>query len=129
AFDPDAVLLDIGLPGLNGYEVARRIRANGKLKDVALIALTGWAQAEDRRVSHEAGFDHHIAKPVDLEALRQLLASLEPRRPQIASGWQPSPPDSFKASVIPRLSVHDKRRFPLRSAVEVKNLHDSTSRR
>ena len=66
AFQPELVLLDIGLPKLNGYEVARRIRQQPWGQDVILVALTGWGQAEDRRLSQEAGFNFHIVKPLDL---------------------------------------------------------------
>ena len=76
AFAPDVVVLDIGLPGLNGYEVARRIRSMESGKRVILVALTGWGQDEDRRRTVEAGFDHHLVKPVDFDALKALLASL-----------------------------------------------------
>jgi signal transduction histidine kinase/CheY-like chemotaxis protein len=75
-FRPDAVLLDIGMPKLNGYDVARRIREQPWGKDMALLAVTGWGQAEDRQRSSEAGFDHHFVKPVDPAALTKLLASL-----------------------------------------------------
>jgi CheY-like chemotaxis protein len=74
---PDAVLLDIGLPGLNGYEVCRRIRQQPWGKGLMLVALTGWGQDEDRRRSKEAGFDAHMVKPVDPEVLLKLLASAE----------------------------------------------------
>jgi PAS domain S-box-containing protein len=73
---PDVVLLDIGLPTLNGYEVCRRIRAEPWGKDMTLIALTGWGQDEDRRKSHEAGFDGHLVKPVNYPALMALLDNL-----------------------------------------------------
>jgi CheY-like chemotaxis protein len=73
-FRPEFVLLDIGLPKLNGYDVARRIRQQPWGRDVILIALTGWGKAEDRRLSQEAGFNFHIVKPVDLAALEDLLA-------------------------------------------------------
>ncbi len=76
-FQPDVVLLDIGLPKLNGYEACRRIREQAWGKGVVLIALTGWGQEEDRRRSHEAGFDHHIVKPVDPQDLMKLLAGLQ----------------------------------------------------
>ena len=77
-FQPDVVLLDIGLPKLNGYEAARRIReAHGA--ELTLIALTGWGQAEDRRTSREAGFDHHLTKPVEFEVLLGLLATAKKR--------------------------------------------------
>jgi PAS domain S-box-containing protein len=72
---PDVVLLDIGLPKLNGYEAARRIRQE-RGRDVTLIALTGWGQEEDRRQSREVGFDHHLTKPVDFAALQKLIAGV-----------------------------------------------------
>ena len=75
---PEVVLLDIGLPKLNGLEVCRRIREQPWGKTMVLIALTGWGQEEDRRRSHEAGFDGHFVKPVDHVALRTLLSSLSP---------------------------------------------------
>jgi signal transduction histidine kinase/CheY-like chemotaxis protein len=73
SFRPDVVLLDIGMPGMDGYEVARRIRANPKNRDISLIALTGWGQDEDRQRSTAAGFNHHLVKPADIDQLRQLL--------------------------------------------------------
>jgi len=73
AFLPDIVLLDIGLPKLYGYDVARRIR-DARGKEVLLIAITGWGQEEDRRRSREAGFDHHLTKPVQFEQLLRLIA-------------------------------------------------------
>jgi two-component system CheB/CheR fusion protein len=74
-FAPDVVLLDIGLPGIDGYEVARRVRQRPELRDVKLVALTGWGQDEDRRRSREAGFDHHMVKPLRASALETLLAN------------------------------------------------------
>jgi PAS domain S-box-containing protein len=76
ALPPDVVLLDIGLPRLDGYEVARRIRQQPGGHGIVLVALTGWGQDNDRRRSLEAGFDHHLVKPVDLDALLELLAGL-----------------------------------------------------
>ena len=73
---PDVVLLDIGLPRLNGYEVCHRLRKEPWAKDLMLVALTGWGQEEDRHRSKEAGFDAHLVKPVDHDALLRLLASL-----------------------------------------------------
>ena len=73
---PDAVLLDIGLPGLNGYEVCRRIRSEPWGRDLILVALTGWSQEEDRQQSREAGFHSHLVKPVDPDALLEFLAAL-----------------------------------------------------
>src|SRR6185436_250781 len=75
---PDAVLLDIGLPRMNGYEVGRRIRQTPWGKQLTLVALTGWGQDEDRDRSRDAGFDAHMVKPVDLDALLKLLASVSP---------------------------------------------------
>lgn len=71
---PAMILLDIGMPVVDGYEVARRIRQQPEFRDVLLIALSGWGQPEDRRRSAEVGFDHHLVKPVDLSALEELLA-------------------------------------------------------
>jgi PAS domain S-box-containing protein len=77
AFRPDVVLLDIGLPKLNGHDACRRIREQPWGKHMVLVALTGWGQDEDRRQSKEAGFDHHMVKPVDFNALMSLLAGLK----------------------------------------------------
>jgi len=71
---PDLILLDIGMPRLNGYEAARRIREQPRRSVLTLVALTGWGQAEDRSRSEDAGFDAHLVKPVDLVALTKLLA-------------------------------------------------------
>jgi CheY-like chemotaxis protein/two-component sensor histidine kinase len=76
AFEPDLVLLDIGLPKLNGYEACRRIRAQAWSKGTRLVALTGWGQEEDRSRASDAGFDGYMVKPVDYPALKKLLASL-----------------------------------------------------
>jgi PAS domain S-box-containing protein len=73
AFRPEIVLLDIGLPKLNGYDVARRIRQQSWGQGMTLVALTGWGQDEDRRLSQEAGFNFHFVKPVELESLEKLL--------------------------------------------------------
>ena len=77
SFRPDVVLLDIGLPGMNGYEVARALRAEPVLGRVALVALTGWGAEDDRRRAMEAGFDHHLTKPVDLGLLEDLLRRMQ----------------------------------------------------
>ncbi len=74
-FRPDAVLLDIGLPGLNGYETARRMRASPHGKNATLIAVTGWGQEDDRRRSADAGFDYHLTKPIATNELLRLLAN------------------------------------------------------
>lgn len=73
SFHPELVLLDIGLPKLNGYDVARRIRQQPWGRDMILVALTGWGQDEDRRRSKEAGFNFHVVKPVDLSVLEEVL--------------------------------------------------------
>jgi PAS domain S-box-containing protein len=74
-FQPHVVLLDLGLPKLNGFEAARRIREQPGGLERVLIALTGWGQEEDRRRSKEAGFDHHLTKPIDFDVLRESLAA------------------------------------------------------
>lgn len=76
-FRPEAILLDIGLPDLDGYEVASRLRADPVLEDVLLIALSGYCQEEDRRRSREAGFDHHVVKPVAHGDILHLLERKE----------------------------------------------------
>jgi len=73
AFRPQTILLDLGMPGMDGYEVCRRIRNTDWGKKMRLIAITGWGQDEDRRKSAMAGFDMHLVKPVDPETLAQLL--------------------------------------------------------
>jgi CheY-like chemotaxis protein len=74
-FVPDLAFLDIGLPGMSGYELARAIRRQRPLQHVVLIALTGWGAYGDQQQSHEAGFDQHLTKPVSLEALEQALGA------------------------------------------------------
>jgi CheY-like chemotaxis protein len=71
------VLLDIGLPKMNGYEVARRLRQQPGLNKPLLVALTGYGQEEDRRRSRQAGFDHHLVKPVDPDTLRAVITCPE----------------------------------------------------
>jgi two-component system CheB/CheR fusion protein len=77
AFRPDLALVDIGLPGMNGYDVARRIREQSGLEEVVLVAQTGWGQEEDRNRSLEAGFNHHLVKPVEIGSVQELLAALD----------------------------------------------------
>ena len=76
-FYPDVILLDIGLPRMEGYEVARRLREQPKMEKVLLLALTGYGQEDDRRRSQEAGFNAHLVKPVDFDALRAALAHFD----------------------------------------------------
>src|SRR5262249_37784704 len=75
-FRPDVVLLDIGLPGMDGYAVARHLREESCTREVLLIAVSGYGQEEDQLRSRQAGFDHHLVKPVEFTALQQLLPSL-----------------------------------------------------
>lgn len=78
AFRPDLIVLDIGLPKLNGFDACRRIREQAWAKDTLIVAATGWGQEEDRRRSKEAGFDHHLVKPVDAAEVNRLLAEGKP---------------------------------------------------
>jgi CheY-like chemotaxis protein len=73
-FDPLLVFLDIGMPEMDGYEVARRIRAGFPERRPVLVALTGWGQSDDRQRARDAGFDHHLVKPADFAALQTLVA-------------------------------------------------------
>jgi CheY-like chemotaxis protein len=77
---PDAALVDIGLPVLNGYEVARQVRSRKYLDDVVLIALTGYGAHGDVNAAREAGFDYHVCKPAELSRIEELLASPPPER-------------------------------------------------
>jgi CheY-like chemotaxis protein/anti-sigma regulatory factor (Ser/Thr protein kinase) len=77
AFRPDVILLDIGMPRLNGYDACRRIREQPWGRGIAIAALTGWGQEEDKRQSREAGFNHHLVKPVEPAALEKLLVSVQ----------------------------------------------------
>ena len=79
---PDVMLVDIGLPGMDGYELARRLRADERGRDIVLVALTGYGQDEDRRDAIAAGFDHHLVKPVDVEQVRRLIADARGRPPE-----------------------------------------------
>jgi signal transduction histidine kinase/FixJ family two-component response regulator len=88
SFGPDAILLDLGLPGLDGYEVARRIRAEADGERYLIVAVTGYGEERDRQRSEEAGFDAHLVKPVDAD---QLLAILRQTRRAARSGDTPAP--------------------------------------
>jgi CheY-like chemotaxis protein len=72
-FEPPIALLDIGMPRMDGYEAARRIRALGRR--IVLVALTGWGQEQDQQRAYAAGFDYHLTKPADPDALEALIAS------------------------------------------------------
>jgi signal transduction histidine kinase len=80
-FDPQLVLMDLGLPGMNGYEIARHLRKQPMLEDLVLVALTGYSQEEDRRKAKEAGFNHFVVKPIDTQTLHSLLPSLPRANP------------------------------------------------
>jgi CheY-like chemotaxis protein len=73
-YRPAVVLLDIGMPKMDGYEVARRIRSQSEFADLVLIALTGWGQEKDRLRTTEAGFNYHLTKPADIKAIETLLS-------------------------------------------------------
>ena len=73
AWVPDVVVMDIGMPGMDGYEAARLIRSQAGGRAIKLIALTGWGQATDRDRASEAGFDHHLVKPIDYDSLMNCL--------------------------------------------------------
>ena len=77
AYRPDLILLDLGMPRLNGFEACRRIRKQPGGKGILIAAMTGWGQDEDRRLSRESGFDHHLVKPLDSDALEKLLFELK----------------------------------------------------
>ena len=77
---PDIVLMDLGMPNVDGYEAARRMRQEPWGRDVALVATTGWGQEEDRRRTAEAGFDRHLVKPIAIDALREVLGAPAPSR-------------------------------------------------
>jgi PAS domain S-box-containing protein len=107
---PDVVLLDIGMPGMDGLEVARRLRQELRMKQPLLVALTGYGGEDDRRRSQEAGFDAHMVKPVDMRALERLLASpaftaaelMEQTRPLRFSQGPPPRPDERPGSTLVR---------------------------
>ena len=81
AFKPELVFLDLGMPGMDGYEVARRIRLLPDQQQITIVALTGWGQQEDRRLSSESGFDHHMLKPADIATLKTLFTSISATTP------------------------------------------------
>ncbi len=74
-FHPDVVLLDLGMPGVDGFEVCRRLRNDASLSGVTVIAQTGWGSSEMRKRTDEAGFNHHMTKPVDLSNLLKIVAA------------------------------------------------------
>ena len=97
---PDLMLLDIGMPGLNGYEVARRVRSFDWGRSAVLVALTGWGQDNDRRQSREAGFDSHWVKPLDSRKLAALLQSLPPAAIDSTAGVSEAAADGAQKSIL-----------------------------
>ena len=79
-FQPDFIFLDIGLPGLNGYDVARNLRQLPSTQRSILVAITGWGQAGDKRRAREAGFDHHVVKPVEPTEIHAILTRIHVAR-------------------------------------------------
>jgi CheY-like chemotaxis protein len=75
-FQPQLVFLDIGLPGMNGYEVARQLRKSAKLQNLVLVAFTGYGRDEDRHQTRDAGIDHHMVKPLEPEQLERIIDSM-----------------------------------------------------
>jgi CheY-like chemotaxis protein len=78
-FQPEVALLDISLPGMSGLELAKQIRQQSKLKDIVLVAMTGYGDEADRQRSLEAGFDHHLVKPADIRNVLEILATVSAR--------------------------------------------------
>lgn len=76
-FTPDLVLLDIGMPDVDGYTICRRMKELPALKNTVFAAQTGWSQSEHRQKSKEAGFDHHLVKPVSMETLQGVIAEIK----------------------------------------------------
>jgi CheY-like chemotaxis protein len=81
--NPELVLLDLGMPGVSGYDVCRSIRGRPEFSDIRVVAITGFAQEESRRSSDEAGFDEHFVKPVRLEELERMLDGLAPSQQRV----------------------------------------------
>jgi CheY-like chemotaxis protein len=85
-FLPEVALIDIGLPGIDGYEVARRIRELPRLQNIILVAQTGWGREEDREESRYAGFDYHLTKPIDHQILEKILIETTVPESRVADG-------------------------------------------
>ena len=107
---PDVVLLDIGLPKLNGYDVARQIRLEPWGTTATLVAITGWGQAEDKNLSREAGFDHHLVKPVDYQLLTQMIEGLTNREIGQRLGLSPSMVKNHIGSILSKLGTKSRTR-------------------
>lgn len=85
-FRPSIIFLDLGMPDMNGYETARRIRAEPAGQQACLVALTGWGQDADKRRTREAGFDRHLVKPADIEAIEEILSVASDETPRGSRG-------------------------------------------
>ncbi len=92
SFIPDVVLLDIGLPGMNGYQVCEKMRHEPALGHTVFIAQTGWGQQEHRDRSKEAGFAHHLVKPINIDVLKEVLAGIGSKN---ATSVEPNMPNSL----------------------------------
>jgi len=88
---PDVVLLDLGLPGMDGYAVARALQAAPSQADAVIVALTGWGAERDRTLTRQAGFHHHLTKPVDPGALQGFLEQIGSEPQMVASGGEAAP--------------------------------------
>ncbi|NUO54693.1 MAG: response regulator [Polyangiaceae bacterium] len=97
--DPEIAIIDIGLPGLSGYEIARRVRTECRHPDIFLIALTGYGAADDRRAALETGFDRHLVKPVSSSELARVLR--RPRSPATQNGLEPTSPVKIERAARP----------------------------
>ena len=113
-FAPDVVLLDIGLPVMNGYAVVRALRERPEFTNVHIAAVTGWGQEEDRRKAREAGFDSHFTKPLSPEALHDLLATIAPHAVGARRGEHATRPASLILSVLWRTVRGQPSGFPFR---------------
>ncbi|CAN5797208.1 hypothetical protein BH11MYX3_BH11MYX3_42160 [soil metagenome] len=94
---PDVMFLDIGLPGMNGYEVATKLRANPTLRQPLLVALTGWGSDEDRKRAHDAGLDHDLVKPINAETLRDVLLTVRTHLISDSPGDRTCPPRTSRS--------------------------------
>jgi len=81
SFHPDIIILDIGMPGMNGYEICQAMRKQSTLQHTTFVAHTGWGQKEHHERSKEAGFDYHLVKPAGIEALKNIFSVLDKRNP------------------------------------------------
>ena len=84
-FEPDMVLLDIDMPGMDGYEAVKRLRQDPKHSGAIYVAITGWAREEDQRRAYDAGFDLHVPKPISVERIKELTAMLRPMAPRVTT--------------------------------------------